>query len=54
MKPENFRIAIGYLNRDMHVPKIRISYFFLTVGRGNSKPPIVIVGIFSIEFILWT
>src|SRR6266496_2972443 len=30
-------------------PTIRISYFFLTVGRGNSKPPIVIVENFPIE-----
>ena len=29
-------------------PTIRISYF-LTVGRGNSKPPIVIVEIFPLD-----
>ena len=52
MKPENFRITLGYLNGDMHAPIIRISYFFLTVGRGNSKPPKIIDGNFPIEFIL--
>ena len=52
MKPENFLITLGYLNGDMHGPTIRISYFFLIVGRGNSKPPIVIAEIFPIEFIL--
>ena len=52
MKPENFRIALGYLNGDMYIPTIRVSYFFLIVGRGNSNPPIVIVRIFPIELIL--
>ena len=50
MKPEKFRITLGYLNGDMNIP--RISYFFLTVGRGNSKPPIMIVGTFPIELML--
>ena len=52
MKPENFRITLGYLNGDMHVPNNKNIIFLLEVGIGNSKPPIIIVEIFSIELIL--
>ena len=52
MEPEKFRITLGYLNGICTSPIIIISYFFLTVGRGNSKPLIIIVGIFPIELIL--
>ena len=52
MKPENFQIALGYLNGDMHVPNNKNIISFLIVGRGNSKPPKIIDGIFPIEFIL--
>ena len=52
MELEKFGIALAYLNGDMNVPNNKKSYFFLTVGRGNSKPPKIIVEIFLIEFIL--
>ena len=52
MEPEKFRITLGYLNGDMHVPNNNNIIFLLDSGRGNSKPPIVIVGIFLIELIL--
>jgi hypothetical protein len=35
-------------------PTIRIPYFFLTVGIGNLKPPIAIVGTSPMELILFT
>ena len=52
MQPENLPIALGYHNRDMHVPNNKNIIFLLTVGIGNSKPPIVILENFPIELIL--